>query len=240
MSGICGIVRFDGKPISKEAIQNMLDTMENRGNDAEGVWIGNGVAFGHKMLWTTPESQHENQPFISKDGRLVITADARIDNRDELIEKLEISESDADVITDIDLIVFSYQKWGEDCPKYLVGNFSFAIWDEINQKLYCARDHVGFKPFFYYKDSDLLIFSSEISALFSYPGIDKEINQEAVECSLLFDAIAYTDTYFKDIFSLKGSTYKVCNANGMCRDIEYWNPAYEQRVRDISFEEATL
>lgn len=240
MSGICGIVRFDRKPVNKEDIQKMLDSMKNRGNDAEEIWTDGNIGFGHKMLWTTPESLHENQPLISKDDNLILTADARIDNRDELFEKLEINEKKFKVVTDIDLILWSYQKWGEDCPKYLIGNFAFSIWDDVNKKIYCARDHVGFKPFVYYKNSEFLIFSSEVSALFSYHSVPKQINQEAIECSLLFDAIPYTHTYFKDVLSLKGSNYQVCNLDGTCRVSEYWNPADEQRIRNISFKEASL
>ena len=91
MSGICGIVRFDGKKVKKEEIQKMLDTMKNRGSDTEGLWIDGNVGFGHKMLWITPESLHENQPLVSKDENLIIIADARIDNREELIHMLEIN-----------------------------------------------------------------------------------------------------------------------------------------------------
>lgn len=130
MSGICGIVRFDGKPVEPEEIQKMLHTMPNCGHDAEGIRVDGSVGFGHRMLWTTPESLHENQPLVSKDGNLIVTADARLDNRDELFEKLAIKEKDFSIVTDIDLILWSYQKWGEDCPKHLTGDIAGAIWDK--------------------------------------------------------------------------------------------------------------
>ena len=150
MSGICGIVRFDCELIKKEDIDKMLDAMKNRGNDTEGIWIDDNVGFGHKLLWTTPESLSENQPLISKDDNLVLTADVRIDNRGELFEKLNIDQKNTDIITDSDLILFSYQKWGEECAKYLRGDFAFIIWDKNYRKLFAARDHIGIKPFYYF------------------------------------------------------------------------------------------
>jgi len=240
MSGICGIVQFNGQLVKKKKVQNMLAAMNNHGSDTESIWINDNVGFGHKMLWTTPESLYENQPLISKDNNLILTANARIDNREELIEKLEINEKDFKVVTDVDLILWSYQKWGENCPKYLLGDFVFTIWDNNKKKLYFARDHLGIKPIYYYKNSEVLIFASEISAIFSNSFVSKKINIEAIECSLLFDSIPYTHTYFQDVFYLKGSAYAVCNHLGECNIQEYWNPADEQKTRDISLKEASL
>ena len=77
MSQICGIIRFDGQEVKKEDIQSMLVAMNNDDNDCEGIWIDDNVGFGHTMLWTTPESLHENQPFVNIEKNLLITADAR-------------------------------------------------------------------------------------------------------------------------------------------------------------------
>jgi len=227
MSGICGIVRFDGQAVKKEEIQNMLDAMQNRGNDTEGIWIDGNVGFGHKMLWTTPESLHENQPLISQDNNLVITADARIDNRDELFEKLEINENDFDMVTDIDLVLWSYQKWGEDCAKYLIGDFSFAIWDKLKKTLFAIRDKIGVKQFVYTKSSNRLIFASDISTLFILNDFKKQININSIENIFINDNMKLIDpnnTFFNNVFRLPAaSILEVKNKNILIK--KYWDPA---------------
>ena len=152
MSWICGIIRLDGNAVQKCDILTMLNAVRNRGNDAEGLWLEGSVGFGHKMLWTTPESFHEKQPQITENDTIILTADVRIDNRDELFEQFGLNENDHDIITDTDLIIWSYQKWSEDCPKYIVGDYSFALWDKEQKQLFCSRSPLGIKPFNYYLD----------------------------------------------------------------------------------------
>ena len=237
MSGICGMIRFDGQEVKKEEIQNMLDVMKNRGNDAEGLWADGSVGSGHKMLWTTPESLLETQPLIDKKSNLVLTADARIDNRDELIEKLEINEKKFDVITDIDLILWSYQKWGEDCPKYLIGDFAFAIWDTGLQKLFCARDPMGIKQFYYYQCDDYLIFASEIVSIFTNKNIVKSPNIPAIKNFLSKMTLLYQDTFYKDIYRLSPA-HILTVSNGENLIHRYWFPENIKIDHSLSMEDA--
>lgn len=237
MSGICGIVRFDGQAVKKEEIQNMLDAMQNRGNDTEGIWIDGGIGFGHKMLWTTPESLHENQPFISNEGNLVLTADARIDNRNQLFEQLEINKNDFDVITDIDLILWSYQKWGEECVKKIIGDFSFAIWDMEKNQLFCVRDHIGIKPFYYYIFDQYFVFSSEITSLFTLEKVPKYPDTTIILQFLEKIALEHSRTFFKKILRLPPANYLSLSDNQF--NIErYWFPELINENKTIPFKEA--
>ena len=112
---------------------------------------------------------------------LVITADARIDNRDDLCEELGIR--DEEDVSDSYFILKAYAKWGEDCPDKLLGDFAFVIWDKKEEKLFCARDHMGVKPFYYYLDEDMFVFGTEIKALFEVEGVPREINDLKVAFS---------------------------------------------------------
>ena len=105
------------------------------------------VGLGHRLLCTTPESLHERLPLESSTGAHVITADVRLDNRDELIHQLDMRGGTGRVITDSELMLAAYRRWGETCPEKLLGDFAFAIRDEREQRLFCARDHLGIKPF---------------------------------------------------------------------------------------------
>ncbi len=171
MSGIAGIYYLDEKPVEWETLSRMVDRLVHRGPDGADVWCSESIGLGHRMLSTTPESLLEKLPLVSRSGDLAITADARIDNRDELIGLLRLKDYPAEKITDSQLILTAYEKWGESCSQYLLGDFAFAIWDRRKQTLFCGRDHFGVKPFYYYYCSgQIFVFASEIKALFCLNG----------------------------------------------------------------------
>jgi len=158
--------------------------LAHRGPDGL-TWCGGAVGLGHRMLHTTPESLHETLPLRHPAGHLVLTADARIDNRDELIPALAIRRPFAE-ITDSDLILAAYEKWGERCPEKLLGDFAFVIWDTHLRHLFCARDHYGVKPFYYvHLPGQLFAFSSEIESLFHLPEVPRKINEIAIADHLM-------------------------------------------------------
>ncbi len=183
MSAIAGIYHLDGPSVSEDLLLGMRDIVDYRGPDGSGIWTGGKVGFGHRLLWNSEESVHEKQPMTNGRG-LWITADARIDNRDELktqfrsrgiwndIEKL----FDPFPAPDAAYILFSYQLWGEEAPAHLLGDFSFAIWDDPNQKLFCARDPIGIKPFFYHWNGRKFLFGSQIKQIFQDASIASTLN----------------------------------------------------------------
>ena len=236
MSGICGIVHFDRKPVKKEEVQKMIAGMTHRGSDAEGVWIDGSTGFGHKMLWTTPESLYESQPLISQDGNLILIADARIDNRNELFEQLNLKTNDNVIITDADLILMSYEKWGEESPKNLIGDFSYAIWDNLEKKLFCARDRLGMKPFIYTKIKNTFLFSSEISGISALNAFEKKPNLNAFESFFKIIGIKHNETFFEDIFRLPPAS-KMILKEGEISISKYWEPEKFIKMNTNSIEE---
>lgn len=176
LSGICGIVHRDGGPAGPDDLARMLGALEHRGRDGSGQWSAGPAAFGHQMLRTTPESQAEHQP-LERDG-LVLVADARLDNRDELLSAVEVSPGDSP--TDSDLILAAYRTWGEETPRHLLGDFAFAIWDADARRLVCVRDQLGVKPFYYASTGSLYAFASEIKGILAMPGISRELDEQRV------------------------------------------------------------
>jgi len=164
MSGIAGLWWLDGRAANRTEVGSMLDPLIARGPDASGLWVDGSVGLGHRMLWTTPESLNETLPLANPAGNLAVTADARIDNRDELISDCGI-RGPASNISDSQLILAAYEKWGEKCPEKLFGDFAFVIWDRRQQALFCARDGMGVVPFYYHSSRDAFLFASEIKAL---------------------------------------------------------------------------
>lgn len=226
MSAITGIFYRKGKKVDPQLIQKMNDKLSHRGPDGSHTWVEDNVGLGHQMLHTTPESLHEKLPFIEED--LVITADARIDNREELAKKLDIA--DEETVSDSYFILKAYGRWGEDCPDKLLGDFAFAIWDRKKEILFCARDHMGVKPFYYYVDEEMFVFGSEIKALFEVEGVPREVNEKRL--SLYFtgnDLSEIESTFYKKIKSLPFAHYTLLNKN-IYRNNKYWELNINKRI----------
>jgi asparagine synthase (glutamine-hydrolysing) len=180
MSAIAGVFYVDGRPVQSEAISRMVDVMRHRGPDRQDTWVHGSIGLGHGMLETTPESQHEDLPWQGPTSSCVITADVRIDNRDELMSALRLRPAPDEIVPDSTLILYAYEKWGEDCVDHLLGDFAFAIWDPNEQRLLCARDHMGVRPFYYYHSDRLFAFGSEIKALLTLEAVPRRLNEVRV------------------------------------------------------------
>ncbi len=194
MSSIFGIIQFNQKPLEAETLQKMQQTLNHWNADDTGVWQKGSVGLGHLMLWNTPESLHEKLPLHHTESGCTITADARIDNREELFTKLNIEHWLRKEIPDSILILKAYEKYGEDCVKHLIGDFAFAIWDEKEQKIFCARDHMGVKPFFYYQDENIFAFASEKKGILCLDNIDKAIDKQFFYNQLIVPTTQALDT----------------------------------------------
>ena len=149
MSGICGIVSLDGSTPDPAEIQAIAASLERRGPDGTHCWNGGPIALGHTLLATTPEALTEVLPLTDPQTGCTITADVRLDNREELIASLGMA-SETRTIGDGELILRAYLHWGEACPEQLLGDFAFAIWDPRSNQLFCARDHMGMRPLIYH------------------------------------------------------------------------------------------
>ncbi|ADZ09096.1 asparagine synthase [Methanobacterium lacus] len=219
MSAITGIFNRNGKNIKLSQFQKMNSKLSHRGRGNSKNWIEGNMALGHQMLWTTKESLIEELPFHDEDLKLIITSDARIDNREELSNILNIENSTE--VSDSYYILKSYEKWGENCPKHLLGDFSFAIWDDSQQKLFCARDHMGIKPFYYFLSNDVFIFGTEIKAIIDNDYVPYELNEYKLALFLMKDTENNKLTFYKDIFELPGGHSIVLNKSEF--DIScYW------------------
>ena len=221
MSGIVGIYYLDGRPVEREQLGRMVDILAHRGPDGADVWCEGPVGLGHRMLWTTPESLLEKLPFAERGH--VITADARIDNRDELISALSLDDRPSEKITDSQLILAAYEKWGEACPEHLLGDFAFAIWDGRKQVLFCARDHFGVKPFYYYSSKQAFVFASEIKALLCLPEVPHQLNEVRIADYLASMLEDKSITVYQDILRLPPAHTLTVSCGRGLRLNSYWS-----------------
>lgn len=200
MSAIAGIYNRNQQPVNRDTLNEMLEILAHRGKDDAGIWQEAQIGLLNRLLWTTPESLLEKLP--QELNGIAITADARIDNREELLEKLGYGDRDCSKITDSDLILLGYRQWGTDCPHHLLGAFAFAIWDEERQRLFCARDHFGIKPFYYHSSDDVFVFGSEIKALFCHCQVPRQLEEAKIADYLIGDFDALDRTFYQDIWRL--------------------------------------
>jgi asparagine synthase (glutamine-hydrolysing) len=222
MSGILGIYYPNGQTVDPENIQQMVDKLAHRGTDGADIWCSESVGLGHRMLWTTPESLLEKLPLVSEDGNSVITSDCRIDNREELLSRLQMGNCPPEKVTDTQLILAAYEEWGEDCPQHLLGDFAFAIWDAREQKLFCARDHFGVKPFYYYhQTTQSFFFASEIKALLCLPQVPSRINEVRIADYLALMMEDKAITTYEDILRLPPAHSMVVTTSGV-KLWSYW------------------
>ncbi len=179
----------------------MSDVLAHRGIDGTHTWADPNVGLGHSMLWTTPESLTEQLPFMERSSGLAITADARIDNREELYSLLEIRRP-LDEVSDSELILAAYAKWRDDCPKKLLGDFAFAIWDHQHQRVFCARDHFGVKPFYYYVSETCFAFATELKALLCLSYVPRRVNETTIADHFVKNFEDKEKTFYHDLLRL--------------------------------------
>lgn len=231
MSGIVGILNLNGAPVDPQLLGHMTDSLAFRGPDAQASWIKGNVGFGHTLLRTTDESANEQQPF-SFDGHVWITADARIDAREDLIRKLAAEGRDASLQRpDVELILHAYFAWGEDCLEHLLGDFAFAIWDECRQTLFCARDHFGAKPFYYACVNGCLIISNTLNCIRIHPEVSDKLNEQAISDFLLVGSNEdFRTTTFSDIHRLPAA-HTLMWAIGELKLQRYWTLPIQEEIR---------
>ncbi|MGC2700566.1 MAG: asparagine synthase-related protein [Candidatus Acidiferrales bacterium] len=233
MSGIVGMFERSGAPVDRALLQALAHFLSYRGPDARETWSSGSIGLGHTMLRTTRGSQVERQP-ANLGGRLWITADARIDCREELKSKLaelESGKSSGPTVTDSDLILRSYAAWGTDCVQHLRGDFAFAIWDAPRKLLFCARDHFGIKPFYYSEMGELFLFSNTLDCVRQHPEVSSELNDAAIGDFLLFGLNCdVATTTFRDIRRLPPAHFMTVSSEGL-RIHRYWSAPTEGRIR---------
>jgi len=234
MSGIAGIFHLDGRPADAVLLRRMTDVISRRGPDGVGYWAQGPVAFGHRMLHTTPESLLENQPLTDETGNFCLTLDGRVDNREEIRRALQSRRIRLRDETDAELILRAYQCWGEECSAKIIGDFAFAIWDGLNRQLFCARDALGVRPFYYYKADGFLAFASDPTSIFTLPEVTQRLRPDGLVDYLVNNFRDTEPTEFHQLYRLRPAHALVVNEKSSRlrqywdvdpnRDLPYWRP----------------
>ncbi|MDE2857478.1 MAG: asparagine synthase (glutamine-hydrolyzing) [Chloroflexota bacterium] len=226
MCGICGVIHFDGRPVTKELLRAMNDRLRHRGPDGVGYFIDGAVGLAMRRL-SIIDIAGSDQPLGNEDESVVLVFNGEIYNyrvlRRDLGERGHRFRSDGDG----EPIAHLYEEYGDDCWKRLRGMYAIALWDKRRKRLLLARDRMGQKPLYYYHDRDIFVFASEIKALFAHPQAPRLSAFAAAEGSALAQYLSYgylpaPDTAFQNIFALSPAACLRVNAAGQRREQRYW------------------
>ena len=244
MSAIAGIYHLNDEPIDIQQGRNVMKALQKFPADDVQTWHKENIFLGCHAQWITPESVGEKLPFYDYEKQLAIAADAIIDNRTELFERLQVELSLRKDMSDSMLILLAYQKWGEESPKYLVGDFTFMIWDERQHKLFGARDFSGTRTLYFYKNGMKFAFSTIIEPLFSLPYVDKTLNEqwlaEFIVIPVTSDSIMTDETVYKNINQIPPS-HTITVLNGRVEFSRYSNLVTGEKLKlksNLDYEEA--
>ena len=217
MCGIAGIISTDPNIVTKARLQSMTDSLQHRGPDGQGYWINdaNCAGFGHRRLSIIDLSTAAAQP-MHYAGRYTITYNGEIYNYIELKETLLKKGYTFNSTCDTEVILAAYACYGKQCLQQFDGMFAFAIWDNTNQTLFCARDRFGEKPFYYVNDHHQFIFASEMKALWA-AGIQKQMKPGRLltylTLGIISNAADQHETFYDHITTLPAGHYLLLHYN---------------------------
>lgn len=218
MCGIVGIIGLN-KEVSSSKIHDMNKRIEHRGPDAEGFFIEDGIALGHRRLSIIDLSSGANQPLVDHSNRYVIVFNGEIYNYQDVKSELDYNWSSN---SDTEVILAAYIKWGKACLEKLNGMFAFAIWDKVEQELFIARDRLGVKPLYYSFVNGVFVFASEIRSILASDILEAKIDENNLSEYLRFLSIETPKTLIKDLFQICPGHYLILKHNGFSIQ-RYWS-----------------
>lgn len=227
MCAIAGLYATSGRPVEPVVLERMIQVQAHRGPDGQGMVLlstdpalspisvsgpevarqcaplsGYSIGFGHRRLAIIDPSPLGHQPMSTEDGRCWVTYNGEIYNYLEVRDELRAKGHRFHSGSDTEVLLAAYRQWGEDCLARLNGMFAFALWDGVRRRLFCARDRMGEKPFYYHWDGERFAFASEIKGLLA-AGIRPLSNDRAVFDYLDGACLDHSDgTFFEGIWQL--------------------------------------
>src|SRR6185437_5550787 len=184
VSAIAGLVRFDGRPMTAETLDPAMRALAGLGPDRRACWHDGTAALGACLMAVLPEDRFDRQPWLARDGTLVMVADARIDNRDELGRALGLGAERLRGMADSELVFEAHERWSAGALDRVVGEFAFAAWDARDRRLFCARSQLGGTPLFYHTAQHGFAFASTAEALVAAAHLPRIFNERHLACAL--------------------------------------------------------
>lgn len=241
MSGIIwGFVRKDKKDANKELGISMMNYMNQYKIDKFSNIVYKNIFMACGIQYITDESTREIIPFHDMESKIIITADAIIDNRKELLASFNMEGHATSDLTDSEYILLAYKKWGKECTKYLIGDYSFVIYDEKTDEVFCAKDHVGKRTFYYINNDKYFGFCTVANPLILLMDNNIELNERWLSDYIALIGVLQVseekESIIKNIFQL-GFASTLTLKNNNIEINTYWNPVKDVKPLKLKNEE---
>ena len=224
MCGIAGQFVLNEDLADASLVGVMEERLGHRGPDGEGRYFSGPVGLAHRRLAIIDLSDEGRQPMGNEDGSLQVVFNGEIYNYRELREKLSAAGHRFASATDTEVILHAYEEWGRDCLARFNGMWAFALWDGRRRELFCARDRLGIKPFYYAMAGDSFLFASEIKALRAHPEVGRRPNDRMLSTFLAWGVADHTaETMYDGIFQLSPAHLVVVSGEGVGEPQRYWD-----------------
>jgi len=232
MSAIYGILRFDGHPVTKDETAAVREEVRNLGPDRQEEWSSEILTLGHAMRCITKEDALGSQPLADEDASRVLSADLRLDNREELSAELGLSASQVRGMPDSEILMKAVHRWGKEAWQRCVGAMGCALWDFRCRRLVLARDAMGERTIYFYTSPRFLAFASDLKLIGTFPGIDLQTNKVALADCLFCNWTDQNRTWFKDVRQIPPGTSLTVTPEGRLTFNTYFD---RNSIPDVRF-----
>ncbi|HDQ39637.1 MAG TPA: N-acetylglutaminylglutamine amidotransferase [Desulfonatronum sp.] len=235
MCGICGELRFHGKPAGPERVHAMSRVLAPRGPDGYGVFVQGSAAFGHRRLKIIDLSEKSHQPMVDPELGLACVFNGILYNYKELRRKLEDIGYRFFSPGDTEVLLKAYHAWGKECVQQFHGMFAFALWERDTGVALLGRDRLGIKPLYYAQTADTLLFASTLPALLATGRVDTTLHLKALHHYFSFHAVVPAPhTLLRGVRKLPPATLMRVQPDGTIRQDRYWHPEFNPVAPDTN------
>jgi asparagine synthase (glutamine-hydrolysing) len=228
MCGIAGVLYADSsRPPDKAVLKAMGMAIAHRGPDAEGFLIDPGLGFVHRRL-SIIDLTGGDQPVANEDDSVQVVLNGEIYNYRELTTSLLARGHRFRTHSDTEVLVHLYEEYGEHLVERLRGMFAFALWDRRQRRLLLARDRIGIKPLYIYRDPEKLLFASELKGILAHPQVRRELDPAALDDYLAYGMVPGSRAIFQGVEKLLPAHTLLIGARDWNRSPrQYWQLQYE-------------
>ncbi len=216
--------RLDGRSDAAPACARMLAAQKIYGPDTADRWDDGFVAVGRALFRLLPEDVHDMQPLVGSSGKLVLVADIRLDNRDDLVSALGLSPTFARTLCDAAILLAAFERWDVGCLDRIVGDFAFAVWDMQRRRLVLARDPLGQRPLHYHRGAGLFAFATMPKGLHALAEIPRAPDEDRVAEFVVLLPETGSPSYFAGIERVEPGHVVTVDASGVASR-RYWEPS---------------
>ncbi len=230
MSGIAGLLRFDGRTVARHDLERVANTLRQYGPDRSEIIASGNIGLVHVLMCMAPEDRFDRQPLRGASGAL-ITADVRLDNRDDVLARIGIPRREAAAWADSRVLLTGWEKLGDDIWPMLRGPFAAAIWDPRSRALTLARDHLGLNVVMWHRSERFFAFATMPNGLFALDNVPRELSEEKLADFLVLNHADHVTTIYRNVFRVPPAHAMQVKPDGSIKQRRYWSPAEIKPIR---------